>query len=75
MLREYFRKFRSLGLDATRSFIAARMMDRRETIDHVRLDWTDDLLECVADGMRRWSDHQCRVFVRNGYRHDNLKAV
>lgn len=65
-MRDFYRKLRKLGLNALRAFIAAKMLSRTE--------WSlgDVGLDAVAEGMAKWTDHQCHVYVQNGYQWPEL---
>lgn len=60
-MKAMYRDMRNLGLNATRAFIAAKMMTKPPEVA-----WPSDAKEAIARGMREWSDHMCRVFIENG---------
>ena len=60
-MKKLYREMRTLGLNATRAFIAAKMMSKAPPVA-----WKPDDKEAIAHGMQEWSDHHCRVFIENG---------
>lgn len=57
----FYRLLRLCGLNATRAFIAAKML-------HGKIANPDaEFVGLIACGMRSWTDHMCRTFVKNGY--------
>ena len=61
-MKSLYREMRSLGLNASRAFIAAKVMSRSPPY----LAWGADAKEAIACGMAKWSDHNCQVFIENG---------
>ena len=60
-MKKLYREMRTLGLNATRAFIAAKMMSKPPSVA-----WCAGAKEAIARGMQEWSDHHCRVFIENG---------
>lgn len=59
-MRVLYKAFRRFGLNATRALIGTRMLSGRRLRD-------GRVIAYVAQGLRGWSDHMCRTFVRGGY--------